>query len=124
MTVLCKAAGLVGLGAILAAVSGTSGAAATETFDNPMSGGVPCMTLISHSVDPDSGGFKARAVLENVCGRTMDVSVCFNHVGADGASESCYGGIVRPTDTTVVVDRNAGGRIIGPTYEWRYASGM
>ncbi len=112
-------------GAVLAFT--TSAAQAQETsFDNPGTETGPCVALNDYEVQRTTGAegataFRGTAVLENICGRAMEVKFCFRLAEpVDDKSENCFEGSIRPWDSVNVIDPAAGARIVGANYEWRY----
>lgn len=107
-----------------AALAATSAALAQDQWDDPAPGESPCVMLNSYDVAPRGRGeertFGGEAALENLCGRSLEVSFCFLHPGDEEKDRSCYQGPVRPWASTTVVTQGASSRIVGPEYHWRY----
>lgn len=115
------------VGALLSASLLTGGSAlAQQGWDNPRDGGTPCIVLNNYAVEPvlwadGRTTFRGEADIENLCGRAMEVSFCFLQAGGDDAyARSCYAGPVRPWASARVEEQEAGSRIAGAEYEWRY----
>ena len=97
-------------------------ATASESYDNPTLGGTPCVVLKSYqALSNGADSFGAEAMVENVCGRSLDVSFCFPLVGMDEASEPhCANGLLRPWATSKVAVSDLPARLAGPDYSWRW----
>jgi hypothetical protein len=103
----------------------TAGSAAAQNYDDPALGATPCVILnsyASHAAKPgDAEIFHAEAGIENVCGRSVEVSFCFPLVEAVGDVESqCVERTLRPWSKAKVQVDDLPGRIIGVDYRWRY----
>jgi hypothetical protein len=102
--------------------------AVAQGFDNPTDNGTPCVHLNRYEVEPIrvSGGdgpmYRGDAMIENVCGRAVDVRFCFQYGPNEegGVDTSCYQGPVRPWARANVASQPVPERISGPSYEWRY----
>lgn len=121
----CRGFGF-GLGLCATLGVGAQGLAAAE-YDNPSFGSVPCIVLNEFKVEstglvPPDAGYRGKATVENICGRTMDVSLCFLYAGADAESErSCFGGVMRPWDSVDVETKEGPVRVTGLDIDWKYA---
>ena len=102
------------------------GASATAaTFDNPKVGDAPCVNLnrfeVTRAGSEDAPRYRADAVLENACGRSVEVSFCLMYAEAvEGADRHCVEELLRPWAASTVVHEGAPVRITGPEYRWRY----
>jgi len=108
-------------------VLASSAVAAAEDFDNPATNGAPCVFLDRYEVDPvaaegeDGRRYRAEAMIQNVCGRALEVQFCFQYAPNDaGAERNCHEGSVRPWSKARVVEASAPARVTGPSYQWRY----
>jgi hypothetical protein len=113
---------LLGLGLGLAV---TAGSAIAEDYDDPALGATPCVVLNSYASHAAASGgaetFRAEAGIENVCGRSVEVSFCFPLVEAVGDVErQCVTSTLRPWSKARVHVEELPGRIIGVDYHWRY----
>ncbi len=97
-------------------------AEANETYDNPAMGVTPCVVLQSYQASSNSAEtFGARATVENVCGRSVEVSFCFPFVAPGEEIEPhCTSGLIRPWATSRVEVSDLPARIANPDYQWRY----
>lgn len=112
---------LLGVSAVLFGVVTTANAA--ETFDNPAMGTTPCVILKSYQASSDGAdAYGAQAIVENVCGRSVEIAFCFPFVSpADDAAEPhCTNGLIRPWATSEVEVSGLPARLAGPNYQWRW----
>lgn len=100
---------------------------AQDAFDDPSaSGSVPCIVLNRYEIESlgrphEPARYRAQAVIENICGRAMEVRFCFLRAEpVDGADRSCFQGPLRPWAVASVEDNDAPARITAPEYQWRY----
>lgn len=96
-----------------------------EQWNNPGTGSAPCIVLNSYSVEPDQGegsnGYRGFAAIENICGRAVVTSFCFDYAQpAQGQEMACFEGALRPWSHASVESEPVGVRIVGPDYKWRY----
>lgn len=98
-------------------------APATDGFDNPKLGSVPCIVLNRYDVEPaGQSQYRASAGVENICGRTLDVEFCFLTTAEEGeVGRSCYGAALRPWMKADVTKPGGPGRVVGTDYRWKYA---
>lgn len=99
-------------------------ASAAEGYDNPSRGVAPCVVLNRYEVGrqgKDEPVFSAAAEIENICGRTLEVSICFLLAeSVDGSDRQCLDELLRPGSDAAVRLSDAPVRITGPDYRWRY----
>ncbi len=116
----------IGCGLAALALPAPAQAQDNGAFDNPGTGSGPCMVLNRFEVTDvpageNSTAYRGMAILENICGRAMEVSFCFElSEPVDDQSRSCFLGSVRPWDRVSVEEPGAGARIVAPELEWRY----
>jgi hypothetical protein len=116
-----------GIGLCLGAALSLGGAQAQDAFDDPSgSGSVPCIVLNRYEVESlgrphEHARYRAAAVIENICGRAMEVRFCFLRAEpVDGADRSCFQGPLRPWAMASVEENDAPARITAPEYQWRH----
>jgi len=116
------AAGLLAAGLLPA-----TGATAAQGYDNPTLGAAPCVVLnryeVSQVATPAAGdsGYLARAHIENICGRALEVSFCFLYAQpVDGTARSCSRELLRPWSDAAVRHDASPVRVTGPDYQWRF----
>jgi hypothetical protein len=102
------------------------GSALAQDYDNPTMGASPCIVLNDYRVRTVERGsesplYRARATIENICGRTMDVAFCFVQAEpVDDQDRSCYGAALRPGSVAQVENPGVPVRITNPEISWRY----
>ena len=106
----------------LLAIGLTPVAGASETYDNPSMGSTPCVILNSYQASANGAEtFGAEATVENVCGRSVEVSFCFPFVSPGEDTEPhCTSGLIRPWAKSEVVVSDLPSRLAGPDYQWRW----
>ena len=112
----------------LAAASAVAPAVAEETsWDNPGRGDAPCLVLHRYVLTPVGGSFisastfRADATVGNMCGRSLEVALCFVYAEpVDGSDRSCFSGVIRPGGTTAAASGDTGVLITGPEFRWRW----
>ena len=105
----------------MAAVALAPLAEANETYDNPATGGTPCVILQSYQASNGEGSFGAAATLENVCGRSVEISFCLPFVASEDAAEPhCRNGLLRPWATSRIEVSDLPTKLASPNYNWRY----
>ncbi|MGF1474580.1 MAG: hypothetical protein ACFB6S_03350 [Geminicoccaceae bacterium] len=112
------------------AISGLVFAMPAETraqdYDNPQNGIAPCVVLNGYEMTSRGSGeaerYRASVNLENICGRTVELAVCFRFVEeVDGSGEaSCHDDVLRPWSRSSYASSAVPVRITGPEYQWRY----
>ena len=96
-------------------------AEANETYDNPLRGEAPCLVLNGYQASGNGDRFGAVANVENICGRSVEVSFCFPFVEpVDDVDRACQNGVVRPWATSTVAISDQPAKLTGPDYQWRY----
>lgn len=102
-------------------------ALAQDAFDDPSApGDVPCIVLNRYEVHPlastgAAARYRGEAVIENICGRAMEVHFCFLRTeSTDGDDRTCFQGAVRPWALASIEDDDAPARITSPEYQWRF----
>lgn len=115
---------ILAAGLLLASTSTSPPAHAAQDYDNPGLGVAPCVVLNRYEAGrhgKDDPAFNAAADIENICGRTLEVSICFLLAEAVGGSDRhCMEQLLRPWAGASVAFRDAPVRITGPEYHWRY----
>lgn len=97
-------------------------AAASETYDNPGLGNAPCLVLNSYKTGAGRNDrFDAVASIENICGRSVEVALCFPYVEpVDDVDRQCFNGVVRPWAQSTVEISDLPVKLTGPDYQWRF----
>jgi len=97
-------------------------AEASETYDNPTMGTTPCVILQSYQSSSNTAdSFGAKATVENVCGRSIEVSFCFPFIAANEDIEPhCTNGLLRPWATTRIEVSDLPAKLANPNYHWRW----
>ena len=114
----------IGLGLLLGA--SVFAVRAGEHYDNPVAGPGPCVVLEEYSVRPaattgEPGGYEADVVIENICGRSVDVALCLVYAKPlEDRDRSCFGGLIRPWSRTEIRGAAIPTRASRPEYNWRY----
>lgn len=110
----------VGILSVLA--MGSVAAEASETYDNPNLGVAPCLVLNSYHADAGrSDGFDAVANFENICGRSVEVALCFPYIEpVDDVDRHCLNDVVRPWAQSTIKVSDLPAKLTGPDYQWRY----
>lgn len=105
-----------------AAIGLASMAQASESFDNPAMGTTPCVVLKSYqALSNDAETFGAEAMVENVCGRSVEIAFCFPFVAPGEDTEPhCTNQVIRPWATSRVEVSDLPSRLAGPDYQWRW----
>ncbi|MCB1743360.1 MAG: hypothetical protein KDK91_23490 [Gammaproteobacteria bacterium] len=118
---------------VVAATLCWMGPASGEGFDNPTRAGIGCIALDEFRARPtvplrspptgrqSQAGHSASAVVENLCGRTVEMKFCFLLASGDADKrQACSEQLVRPSERARVTLKLSELRIIGSEYEWRY----
>jgi hypothetical protein len=109
---------LSGLAAVLALAPI---AEASESYDNPAMGGTPCVILQSYQTANGDDSFGAAATLENICGRSVEVSFCLPFATSEEAAEPhCTNGLLRPWATSRIEVSDLPSKLASPNYTWRW----
>jgi len=99
-------------------------AQAGDDYDNPSMGSTPCITVDTYRVREVAGGalpYKVDAILQNICGRSVELSLCLVYVTpVEGVDRSCYGSLVRPGSRAQILGAGVPVRVSRPEYSWRY----
>lgn len=97
-------------------------AKANESYDNPAMGSTPCVILQSYQSSSNAADtFGAKATVENVCGRSVEVTFCFPLIaGSEEAEPHCTNGLLRPWATSRIEVSDLPTRLANPDYQWRY----
>ncbi len=108
------------LGVVLM-ISLAPSAKASEAYDNPGMGDTPCVILQTYQASNGDSSFGAAATLENVCGRSVEVSFCFPFVTTDdGIEPHCRNDVLRPWGTSRIVVSDLPAKLANPDYSWRW----
>jgi hypothetical protein len=107
---------------------GIGTAAAQDLYDNPAMGGAPCVVLSRYVSDQPTTGLAADGALrraevgvENICGRSVEVSLCINFAEPiDDMTASCIVEILRPRKASSTHRVEVPVALAGPTWEWRW----
>ncbi len=118
---------VLGLGVVALALN-VGGAWAAGSYDDPKApDSMPCVVLNRYEVQRLSQPqqqpplYRGKAVIENVCGRAVEVRFCFQRAAsASDGDRSCFAGPLRPWALASVEEPGAPGRITAPEYEWRF----
>ncbi len=114
----------VGLGAGM-----LSSSPALAEYDNPTMGETPCVVLTRYIADEPTGRrtiggdvvHRAEVGVANICGRSVEVSVCIGYAEElDGEEESCLVGVLRPWSRSELHTVEAPVQLAGPLVEWRW----
>ena len=107
--------------ALAAAVALIPWAEASETYDNPTMGDTPCVILQSYQTSNGGESFGAAATLENVCGRSVEVTFCLPFVTSEESDEPhCSNGLLRPWGTSHIKVSDLPAKLASPDYNWRW----
>ncbi len=114
----------VALGVAVMGVLYGLGAQAAESYDNPTTAtSAPCVVLSHYDAQAvaRSTGYKGRAKIENICGRSMAVLFCFRYAEpVNEVDRRCYQGALRPGESSEVELAEAPARLATPEFQWRY----
>ncbi|NJO37253.1 MAG: hypothetical protein HC871_06085 [Rhizobiales bacterium] len=112
---------LVGL-SLISGLGVIGAALAEETYDNPTLGSAPCLVLKSYqAINHGAAGYGAKAEVENICGRSVEVDFCFPLIDAGEDTEPyCRNGVIRPWATAEVRVDDLDNRLAGPDFRWRW----
>jgi hypothetical protein len=112
---------------LLTGLATAHSARAADGYDDPSLGTTPCVVLNRYELQrvgkrgAENPRFGARAEMENLCGRTVEVSFCFLYAQpVDGHTERCFDELLRPWSGDAVAHPTGPVRITGPSYHWRY----
>ena len=112
---------------LLAGLTAGRAASAAGDYDNPTLGIAPCVVLNSYAATRTSKRkaedprYAARAAVENICGRTLELSFCFLYAEeVDGNNRHCVDEMIRPGSGTKVSHEGVPVRVTAPEYRWRY----
>jgi hypothetical protein len=103
-------------------------AAAQALYDNPAKGGAPCVVLSRYVADQPTTGLaadgalrRAEAAVENICGRSVEVSLCIDFAEPiDDMTASCSVEILRPRQPSSTHRVEVPVALAGPTWQWRW----
>jgi len=117
--------GLAALAVAALAMLGRAPASAAQAYDNPSLGPTPCVVLNRFRVErlaPGSeDGWRAQARLENLCGRAMEVRLCFLYAEpVEDRDRVCHEWTMRPWSESAVESGPRPARIVDFERAWRY----
>lgn len=109
----------LGIGLVIGVASlvGASVGTAQVTYDNPRIGEAPCIVVTKYEATAQ----QARAAVDNICQRAVEIRFCFQYLGTDGAmGQECFVGPVRGGESALATTTVSAARFTGPSYEWRF----